>query len=194
LSQSPFLESGELKDIGFSDVGDNIQISRKCSFYRISGHIGNNVRIDDFCIFKGHIELGSYIHIAAYCSVSGAHAKAVIQDFSTLSNRVSIFTGSDNYAADTLNNSLIPEELTSIKKGPVIIGKGVLIGAHSVILPDVNIGDAASIGAMTVVAKSIPAGGIVRSSPTIVDGKRKRNVETIRSMMRDFLVHASKKK
>jgi len=53
LPDSPFFAADELKAFGFSDVGNNIQISRKCSFYGISGRIGSNVRIDDFCIFKG---------------------------------------------------------------------------------------------------------------------------------------------
>ena len=192
MGQSPFFESEELKEIGFSEVGENIQVSRKCSFYRISGRIGSNVRIDDFCIFKGHVEIGSYIHIAAYCSVSGAHAKVEMRDFSTLSNRVSIFTGSDNYAANTLNNSQIPEEFTSIKKGPVTIGQAVLIGAHSVILPDVVIGDAASVGAMAVVAKSIPPGGIVRSPATVVHSERRRDVGKIQSMAKVFLARVGK--
>ncbi len=193
MGQSPFLEARELKEIGFSEVGENVQVSRKSSFYRISGRIGSNVRIDDFCIFKGHVELGSYVHIAAYCSVSGAHAKVEIQDFSTLSNRVSIFTGSDNYAADTLNNSQVPEEFTSIKKGPVTIGQAVLIGAHSVILPGVAIGDAASVGAMALVAKSVPAGGVVRAPAATIHSERKRDVGKIRAMARDFLARVRKK-
>jgi len=125
LPDSPFFAADELKAFGFSDVGDNIQVSRRCSFYRISGRIGSNVRIDDFCIFKGHVEIGSYVHVAAFCSVSGAFAKVELKDFCTLSNRVSIFTGSDDYSADTLNNSEVPEEFTTIKKGPVVIGQAV---------------------------------------------------------------------
>jgi len=39
--------------------------------------------------------------------VSGAFAKVELKDFCTLSNRVSIFTGSDDYSADTLNNSQV---------------------------------------------------------------------------------------
>ncbi len=195
MSQSPFLASGELKDIGFSDVGDNIQISRKCSFYRISGHIGNNVRIDDFCIFKGHIEIGSYVHIAAFCCVSGAFAKVELRDFCTLSNRVSIFTGSDDYAANTLNNSQLPEEFTTIHKGPVVIGQAVLIGAHSVILPGVTIGDAGSVGAMAVVTKSIAPGEMARAPGTVaVVGERKRDAGKIMAMAKNFLAHAARKK
>jgi len=37
LPDSPFFAAHELKAFGFSDVGDNVQVSRKCSFYRISG-------------------------------------------------------------------------------------------------------------------------------------------------------------
>lgn len=180
--------------MGFREVGDNSQVSRKCSFYRISGRLGNNVRIDDFCIFKGHVDIGSYIHIAAFCSVSGAFAKVELKDFCTLSNRVSIFTGSDDYAADTLNNSQVPEEFTSVKKGPVTIGKTALIGAHSVILPGVTIGDAGSVGAMAVVSSSVPPGGIARATGTVaVVRERKRDVGKIMAMAAEFLARATKK-
>jgi dTDP-4-amino-4,6-dideoxy-D-glucose acyltransferase len=194
LPDSAFFDVNELKAMGFSDVGENLQISRKSSFYRISGRIGNNVRIDDFCIFKGHIEIGSYVHVAAFCSVSGAFAKVELSDFCTLSNRVSIFTGSDDYGADTLNNSQVPEEFTTIKKGPVVIGQGVLIGAHSVILPSVTIGDAGSVGAMAVVVKSIGPGEMARATAAVaVVGNRKRDVRKILTMAKDFLGHAGKK-
>jgi acetyltransferase-like isoleucine patch superfamily enzyme len=195
LSESPFFAADELKAFGFSDVGDNVQISRKCSFYRISGRIGRNVRIDDFCIFKGHIEIGCYVHVAAFCSVSGAFGKVELKDFCTLSNRVSIFTGSDDYSADTLNNSQVPEEFTTIKKGPVVIGQAVLVGAHSVILPGVTIGDAGSVGAMAVVTKSIAPGEMARATSAVaVVGPRKRDVGKIMAMAKDFLARAAGKK
>ena len=195
LPESPFFDADELKALGFGAVGRDIQISRKCSFYQISGCIGDNVRIDDFCIFKGHVEIGSYVHIAAFCSVSGAFAKVELKDFCTLSNRVSIFTGSDDYAADTLNNSQVPEEFTTIHKGPVVIGQAVLIGAHSVILPDVTIGDAASVGAMAIVAKSIAPGEMARATGALaVVGTRKRDAGKIMAMAKNFLAHAAQKK
>ncbi len=195
MPDSPFFAAEELKAFGFSDVGDNIQVSRKCSFYRISGFIGSNVRIDDFCIFKGHVEIGSYVHVAAFCSVSGAFAKVELKNLCTLSNRVSIFTGSDDYSADTLNNSQVPEEFTAINKGPVVIGQAVLIGAHSVILPGVTIGDAGSVGAMAVVTKSTAPGEMARATSAVaVVGARKRDVGKIMATARDFLARAAGKK
>ena len=193
MSNSPYFSAEELVEIGFSEVGNDTQISRKSSFYKISGSIGDRVRIDDFCIFKGHVEIGSYIHVAAFCSVSGAFANVQLRDFCTLSNRVSIFTGSDDYTADTLNNSQVPDRFTTLLKGAVAIGRAVLVGAHSVILPGVTIGDGGSVGAMTVVNRSVPPGGIVRAPAAIaVLSERKRDTGKIMSMARDFLASIKK--
>jgi len=57
----------ELSQIGFKSLGDNVLISKKTSFYGISRIcIGNNVRIDDFCVLSagiGGIFIGNYVHI-----------------------------------------------------------------------------------------------------------------------------------
>lgn len=193
MINSPYFSAEELVDIGFNEVGNDTQISRKSAFYSISGSIGDRVRIDDFCIFKGHVEIGSYIHVAAFCSVSGAFANVQLRDFCTLSNRVSIFTGSDDYSADTLNNSQVPEEFTTVRKGEVAIGRAVLVGAHSVILPGVTIGDGGSVGAMTVVNRSVPPGGMARAPAAIaVLSERRRDTGKIMSMARDFLASIKK--
>lgn len=194
MPQSLFFSADELIEIGFSAVGADCQISRKSSFYGIKGRIGDRVRIDDFCIVKGHVEIGSHIHVAAFCSVSGAAAKVQLNDFCTLSNRVSIFTGSDDYTADTLNNSQLPDAYTTVRTGAVTIGSAVLIGAHSVILPGVTIGDGGSVGAMTVVHRSVPEGGMVRAPAAVgVLSERKRDVGTIMAMARDYLASIGKR-
>lgn len=193
MSQSPYFTAEELIGIGFSKVGADCQISRKSSFYAISGRIGDRVRIDDFCIFKGHVDIGSHIHVAAFCSVSGAAAAVQLKDFCTLSNRVSIFTGSDDYTADTLNNSQLPDAYTTVRTGAVTIGSAVLVGAHSVILPGVTIGDGGSVGAMTVVNRSIPPGGMVRAPAAVaVLSERRRDVGKIMAMAHDFLASIGK--
>ena len=49
-----FFSIDELKKIGFRSVGNNANVSRKASIYG-AGYIdiGDNVRIDDFCIGTG---------------------------------------------------------------------------------------------------------------------------------------------
>ena len=64
--KTSFYNEEELKEIGLKVYGKNVLISRNATIYgadKIS--IGDNVRIDDFCILSGNISLGSYIHIAA---------------------------------------------------------------------------------------------------------------------------------
>jgi acetyltransferase-like isoleucine patch superfamily enzyme len=88
----------------------------------------------------------------------------------------------------------VPDEFTTIKKGPVVIGQVVLIGAHSVILPGVTIGDAGSVGAMAVVTKSIAPGEMARATAAVaVVGGRKRDAGKIMAMAKDFLARAKKK-
>ena len=50
-------------------------------------------------------------------------------------------------------------------RGPTIIGNDVWIGADAMILPGVNIGDGAVIGACAVVAKDVPPYAIVAGNP-----------------------------
>lgn len=52
--------------------------------------------------------------------------------------------------------------------GPVHIGKDVLVGANSTILPGVTIGDGAQVSAMSLVNKDIPAGVFAGGVPVRV--------------------------
>jgi acetyltransferase-like isoleucine patch superfamily enzyme len=50
----------------------------------------------------------------------------------------------------------------------VLIGDDVWLGAHSIILPGVQIGTGAVVGAGSVVTKDIPANAIVTGSPATI--------------------------
>ena len=61
-----FLSIDEIKKIGLKSFGKNVFVSRYANFYSPETiEIGNNVRIDDFCILSGEIKLSNYIHISA---------------------------------------------------------------------------------------------------------------------------------
>jgi len=176
---SPYYTREELLESGFSTVGEAVRISRKSSLYEIAGGIGDNVRIDDFCILKGELEIGSFVHIAAYCSVSGARGKVTLGDFSTLSNRVSIFTGSDDYSATSLNNPTVPSALVTTRVGDVTIGKAVIVGPHCVILPGAFLCDACTVGAQCILAGNIAAGAVYVSGSGRPKEVRTRDVDAI---------------
>ena len=59
-----FYSDEELKKIRFKSLGENVLISKKASIYSPEKIIiGNNVRIDDFCILSGNIQIGNHVHI-----------------------------------------------------------------------------------------------------------------------------------
>lgn len=183
----PYYSKDELQEAGFRRVGDHVRISRKCSLYAISGTIGSHVRVDDFCILKGHLEIGNHVHICAFCSVSGVRGRVVLEDFSTLSNRISIFTGSDDYRADALSSSTVPEEFLVTIAGDVVLKRAALVGAHSVILPGVTIHEAASVGALCVVHKDVPRGAVVVAQGSKPIQRGTRDAEQILRMASQVL-------
>ena len=60
----------------------------------------------------------------------------------------------------------MPSTLSSTR--PIQIGKGVMIGMETMIMPGVNIGDGAIIGAGSLVTKDIPAWTIASGRPAKV--------------------------
>jgi dTDP-4-amino-4,6-dideoxy-D-glucose acyltransferase len=185
---SAYYSDDELRHFGFHTVGADVRVSRKCSLYEVKGSIGNHVRVDDFCILKGHLEIGSYVHIGAYCCLSGVCGIIRMDDFSTLSVRCSVYTGSDDYRANALSSSTVPQEFLRTIRGNVHLGRAALVGAHCVILPGVELGDACSVGALSVVYRSVPAGAIAVSDPPGVRIKGNRDVEKILAMAEQALL------
>ena len=55
-----FYTKQEIASFKFKSVGNNVLISRKASIFSPENiSIGNNVRIDDFCLLSGKITLQS---------------------------------------------------------------------------------------------------------------------------------------
>jgi acetyltransferase-like isoleucine patch superfamily enzyme len=155
----------ELVAIGFKSLGANALISRNTCIYtpeKIS--IGDNVRIDDFSFLLGEITFGNQIHVAPYCLLMGAYG-IVIEDFAGISSRTSIYSATDDFGGDVLTGPTIGDEYKNVTGGPVIIKKHVIIGATTVILPDLTLGEGVSVGAHSLVTKSLAPWGIYFGCP-----------------------------
>ncbi len=173
-----FYTNKELKTLGFAKTGKNVKISRKASFYGNSRiEIGDNSRIDDFCIIsageKG-IKIGKFVHIACYVSLIGKE-KIEFGDLSTISGHSSVYSSSDDYSGSSLTNPTVADKYKKVENKPVKIGKGVVIGAHSCVLPGVTIGDGCALGAFSLVNKNIKAGMIAAGIPCKAVKLRKKD-------------------
>lgn len=164
-TNTSFLTQKELEKIGFKKVGRNVLISKHSSIY--SPHeisIGDNVRIDDFCILSGKINVGSFIHISAYSALYGKYG-IYMKDFSGVSPRVTIFSASDDFSGHFLIGPMVPNNFTNVTGGTVIINKFCQIGAGCIILPNVKIGEGTAVGAMSLITKNLSAWSIYAGIP-----------------------------
>lgn len=150
-----FYNEDELKQIGLKEFGKNVKISRKCSIYSPGEiTIGNNVRIDDFCILTGKIIIGNNVHISAYSALYG---KSVIEfkDYSGCSARTIIYSESDDYSGEYLIGAVNDKALTNVQKGKVTLEKYTQLGANSIVMPGVTINEGAVTGTFTFVNKNL---------------------------------------
>lgn len=149
-----FYSEEELKELGLKAYGSDVKISRHACFYNTQNiSVGNNVRIDDFCIFSGNIMLGSNIHIAAFTALYGGKDGIVIEDFANLSSRIGVYSVSDDYSGETMTNPTIPDEYKNVHSAPVYIGRHAIIGSNAIVLPGVIIAEGSAFGAFSFINK-----------------------------------------
>lgn len=151
-----FYSNDELKKIGFKKIGNNVLISRNASIYGAEYiSVGNNVRIDDFCILSGNIEIGNNVHIAAAVLLFGGKAGILLEDFVGISSRSAMYAESDDYSGEAMTNPTIPDKYRIVSGSKIILQKHVLIGTGCTILPGVVIGEGTSVGSMSLINKSL---------------------------------------
>lgn len=168
-----YLTQQQLNDLGFKKLGINVKISDKSSIYNCSEiEIGDNSRIDDFCILSGKITIGKNCHITPMCLIAGGLFGIYIDDYSTLAYGVKVFSQSDDYSGETMFNSLIPAKYKKEFFSKVTIKKYVIVGANSTILPGVTIEEGCSIGAMSLILKDTQPWNIYAGVPAKIIKKR----------------------
>jgi len=156
----------ELIALGFKYIGKNVKVSDKASIYDYNQiSIGDNSRIDDFCVVSGKINIGRNVHITPMCLVAGGEKGIVFEDFTTIAYAVQVFTQSDDYSGKTMTNSTIPQEYKEEFKKEIVIKKYSIVGAGSIIMPGVILEEGTSIGAMTLVLRSTKPWGIYVGNP-----------------------------
>lgn len=132
----------------FMEFGKNIMIDYK-TFFRYMGKIkiGDNVSINRGCELYTSANLNSIIDI---------------KENVTLSPNVKLYSAGHDYHYLDLPDTA----------GDITINKNVWIGANSIVLQGVNVGEYCIISANSVVTKDIPAYSVVAGTPAKIVKRR----------------------
>ncbi len=164
-----YFNEQELACAGFKSLGRNIQIAKNCTIIGLENiELGDNVRIDGYCTIiaagQGWVRLGSFIHIGAYCLLSGGDG-IQMHDFSGISQGVRLYSRTDDYTGEYMTNPMVPAKYTGVKHGTVTLGRHCIIGSGTIVLPDLTIGEGSSVGALSLVTKSLDPWGVYFGCP-----------------------------
>lgn len=173
------LDRTALQAMGFAAVGVGVQVSDRASFHGASRiTLGDHVRIDDFCVLSagaGGIEIGQHVHVAVYTSLIGA-GRITVAEFANLSSRVSIYASNDDYSGRTMTNPTVPHEFTGVTHADVHVGRHVIVGSGTVVLPGVTLAEGAAVGALSLVNRDCEPFGIYAGVPARRIGERSREL------------------
>jgi galactoside O-acetyltransferase len=181
----------DLANGGFKHLGTNVRIARNCTIVGAENiSIGDNVRIDGYSTIvataPGYLNLGSFIHVGGYCAILAAGGVS-IEDMSTVSWGVKLFTRSDDYSGQYLTNPTVPAKFTGVREGAIRLAKHVIVGAGSIILPKVQLGEGVAVGALSMVSEDLEAWGIYSGVPARRIKDRKRDLlELEQALMREL--------
>lgn len=171
-----FYTTDELEQLGLKSIGSNVLISKKSSIYAPESlSIADNVRIDDFVILSGNIEIGNYVHISAFCALYGKHG-IKINDFCGLSPRCTIFSASDDFSGDYMISPIVPKEYTNVTGGEVVLQDYVQIGANSIVMPNVTCFQGSACGAFSFINKNLDSWTIYKGIPVKKMKARSKNL------------------
>ena len=170
-----FLSKAELDRLDFAELGEEVLLHPTVVLVDCSTvSLGDHVRIDPFCVLSitANVRIGSYVHIGSHCSLSGAGG-LVMDDFSCLSHGVKLFTTHDDFSGEAMTNAAVPAELRKATSGEVRIGRHAVVGAGSVIMPGLTIGEGCAIGALSYVDRSLRSvGGVCRRPGATYQGSQ----------------------
>lgn len=112
--------------------------------------IGDNVRISDFCRISTACVIGSDCEISSGTYISGGDGKYTFKmgECSSLAAGVKVWLSSNDYV-----NELVTHSIPEVKEiqGNVSLGKYTGVGSNSVIMPNNDIPEGVTIGALSFV-------------------------------------------
>lgn len=121
---------------------------------------GRHTRVDDFTLITAQTALGHFVHIGSHCALLGdAGADITVDDFAGVSPGARLFCATDDFTGQGLTGPTVPPCFRApVLSAPIKLGKHVIVGANSVVMPGVVAHEGAIVGA----GSFVPAGAVLQ--------------------------------
>lgn len=153
----------------FKRIGHNVTVWPKAEIiYPENVSIGRESMIDDHCFLYADgegIEIGNFCHVTV-----GSHLQSrgllKFEDFSACGAKCIIMAASDNYLGEGfIGLKVFGDKYRKIDERPVTLKRHAHVGAGTIIIPGVTIGEGCSVGSGSVVTRDLPPWTICVGSP-----------------------------
>lgn len=149
-----FLNREQLKAMGFKSLGQNVLVSDRAAIYNADQiELGDNARIDDFCLISGRVVLERNVHLAAYTNIAGGVKGVRFGQFAGCAYGCHVFTQSDDYTGEALFNPTVDDKYKKVAMAAIDIGAFALLGTNALVFPGADVAEGTAIGAMSMVTK-----------------------------------------
>jgi acetyltransferase-like isoleucine patch superfamily enzyme len=145
-------------------LGSNVEIDTSTTFNNVI--IKDNVKIAKYCSIFGSpenvLEIYEDTYIGMNSIINGYAAKVIIGHNVSIAQNVNIMADSGP------NASPILQKLYPIEKGSINIGHHCWIGAGSIIMPGVILGEFCIVAANSFVTKAFPHYSVIGGNPAML--------------------------
>lgn len=142
-----FFDKKDLKYCGESVIiGKTVRIRNPSEV-----SIGDGSIIDDFCYISCSADIGNNCHIASHVNISGGGGHLTVGNYVGIASGCSLNIQSSDYLTASFELPSIPKEKRFGGYGSHIhLGDHVLLGAHTIVLPNVFLPEGVATAAQTI--------------------------------------------
>ena len=151
-------ESSRFSIIKDAEIGEGTRIHDQVNIYKCK--IGKNCKIDAYVYIEEGVEIGDNCKIRPFVFIPTG---VIIED--------NVFIGPNV----TFTNDKYPRVGGEWRLLPIRVKRGASIGANSIIIAGVTIGENALVGAGSIVTKDVPSNAVVAGNPARIIRYKDKN-------------------
>ena len=150
--------SSKFSIIKDAEIGEGTRIHDQVNIYKCK--IGKNCKIDAYVYIEEGVEIGDNCKIRPFVFIPTG---VIIED--------NVFIGPNV----TFTNDKYPRVRGRWRLLPIRVKRGASIGANSIIIAGVTIGENALVGAGSIVTKDVPSNAVVAGNPARIIRYKDKN-------------------